>query len=70
MVGIPRCNEPLCEAALYQLKLLDKHGVLHKEDSLLTRLELLVYILHTGDSETAMSLKQQLALIKWYNPEN
>ena len=68
MVGIPRCNEAMCEAALYQMKLLEGYGVLHKSDSLKIRLELLICILDTGQSETAEALKQELTLVEHFDP--
>ena len=68
MVGIPRPNELLCESALEQLQILDRKGILHKDDPLPLRLELLICLLDTGDSPTAKALKQQLELITSYAP--
>lgn len=64
MNGIPRPNEALCESALYQFHYLEEHQVLHKTDGIEKRIELLIAVLDTGDSETVKALKQQLAIIK------
>ena len=68
MIGIPRSNELLCQSALEQLKTLDERKLLHKEDSLRLRLELLICLLDTGDSPTAEALRQQLRLVDSYAP--
>ena len=64
MNGVPRPNEALCESALYQLHYLDEHHVLQKTDGIEKRIELLIAVLDTGDSDTVKALKHQLTLIK------
>lgn len=69
MVGIPKPNEALCRGALEALEELDRRGVLHKDDSLKLRLELLICVLDTGDSSTVKALKKQLELVELYPKE-
>ena len=64
MRGIPRPNEALCESALNQFHYLEEHQAIHKTDGIERRIELLIAVLDTGDSDTVKALKQQLAIIK------
>ena len=68
MSGIPRCNEALCESALIQLDYLSAHQVIHKDDTLEQRLQLLIAILDTGQSPTCEALRRELSLAKTFRP--
>lgn len=64
MNGITKANEVICESALEQLKFLDEHQVLHKEDGIEKRIELLIAVLDTGKSETVSNLRQELECVR------
>lgn len=66
-VPVPR--ESSCKEVLYHLRLLNKQGVIHEEDSIQKKLRVLIALFDCIEQPTADALRKQLEIVdRYYKP--